>query len=145
MHRVEFHGVCGPYGSFSNFAPYPIRLKGKTWPTNEHYFQAQKFAGTEQEEAIRQAKSPFAAKKMGRDRTLRLRRDWDHVKNGVMHDAVLAKFTQHAELRFLLLYTGEAEIVEHAPGDAYWGDGGDGHGRNVLGRILVQVREELRD
>jgi hypothetical protein len=145
VHRVEFHGVRGPHSAFSNFAPYPIRLKGKTWPTNEHYFQAQKFTGTEQEEAIRQAKSPFAAKKMGRSDTLPLRRDWDHVKKSVMHDAVLAKFTQHPELRWLLLDAGEAEIVEHAPRDAYWGDGGDGRGRNALGHILEQVREELRE
>ena len=85
------------------------------------------------------------AKKLGRTKTLRLRRDWEHVKEGVMHDAVLAKFTQYPDLRGLLLDTGEDEIVEHAPSDAYWGDGGDGHGRNELGRILEQVREELRD
>ena len=50
-----------------------------------------------------------------------------------MHEAVLAKFTQHADLREILLATGDARIVEHTENDAYWGDGGDGSGKNRLG------------
>ena len=61
-----------------------------------------------------------------------------------MHEAVLAKFTQHADLREILLGTGDAKIVEHTENDAYWGDGGDGSGKNMLGQILMRVREELR-
>lgn len=61
-----------------------------------------------------------------------------------MRDAVRAKFTQHDELRLLLLSTGSAKLVEHTTNDAYWGDGGDGSGRNMLGRILMEVREQLR-
>ena len=52
MKRILFYRVNEPYGEFSNFAPYPFELKGKSWPTSEHYFQAQKFAGTEHEEAV---------------------------------------------------------------------------------------------
>ena len=62
-----------------------------------------------------------------------------------MRQAVRAKFTQHADLRQLLLDTGDAAIVEHTTNDAYWGDGGDGRGRNVLGQILMSVRQELRE
>jgi predicted NAD-dependent protein-ADP-ribosyltransferase YbiA (DUF1768 family) len=47
-------------------------------------------------------------------------------------------------LREVLLGTGDAAIVEHTRNDAYWGDGGDGHGKNELGQILMRVREELR-
>lgn len=53
-------------------------------------------------------------------------------------------FSQHEDLRALLLSTGDAKLVEHTENDAYWGDGGDGSGKNMLGRILVQVREQLR-
>jgi ribA/ribD-fused uncharacterized protein len=60
-----------------------------------------------------------------------------------MREAVLAKFQQHAELRQLLLSSGEAKLVEHTENDDYWGDGGDGSGRNMLGRILMEVRSEL--
>ena len=52
---INFYHLDEPYGEFTNFARFPIRLEEKTWPTSEHYFQAQKFAGTQQEEAIRQA------------------------------------------------------------------------------------------
>jgi ribA/ribD-fused uncharacterized protein len=60
-----------------------------------------------------------------------------------MREAILAKFRQHDDLRLVLLATGNAEIVEHTERDAYWGDGGDGRGRNILGRILMSVRDEL--
>jgi ribA/ribD-fused uncharacterized protein len=106
--------------------------------------QAQKFAGTEHEEAVRRCKKPGEAADLGRSRKLPLRRDWETVKDGVMREAVLAKFTQHDDLRAVLLGTGEAEIVEHTARDSYWGDGGDGSGRNMLGRILMSVRAELR-
>lgn len=80
---------------------------------------------------------------MGRDRSLKLREDWEEVKDEVMYEAVLAKFKQHADIRDLLLGTGDAEIIERTENDRYWGDGGDGNGLNRLGEILMTVREEL--
>jgi ribA/ribD-fused uncharacterized protein len=141
---IHFYSASGEYGCFSNFSRHPVFLKGKRWPTSEHYFQAQKFAGTEHEEAVRRCKTPREAADLGRSRKLPLRRDWEKVKDSVMREAVLAKFTQHDDLRAVLLGTGEAEIVEHTARDSYWGDGGDGSGRNMLGRILMSARTELR-
>lgn len=144
-HRViNFYRTGEPFGEFSNFADFPIQLEGREWPTTEHYFQAQKFAGTHHEEAIRLAASPSAAARMGRERSRPLRRDWESVKDDIMREAVLAKFEQHPDLLSLLLSTGDAEIVEHTRNDSYWGDGGDGSGLNMLGRILVEIRERLR-
>ncbi len=144
MEPIYFYGTKGVYGCFSNFAPYPIKLKGKVWPTSEHYFQAQKFADTEHEEAIRLVKSPMIAARMGRSRARPLRQDWEQVKDDLMYQAVLAKFNQHADIREILLGTGDALLIEHTRRDAYWGDGGDGHGQNKLGQILMKVREQLR-
>jgi hypothetical protein len=141
---IHFYRVGDEYGCFSNFAPYPIEIAARTWPTSEHYFQAEKFAGTEHEEAVRLAGSPMEAARVGRDRGRPLRQDWGAVKDDVMREAVRAKFRQHPEPRTALLATEDAIIVEHTENDSYWGDGGDGSGRNVLGRILVEVREELR-
>ena len=62
-----------------------------------------------------------------------------------MYEAVLSKFTQHEHLRQILLSTYDARLVEHTSKDNYWGDGGDGSGKNVLGQILMQVREELNN
>jgi len=143
--EIRFYRVSEEHGCFSNFAAYPIQLDGTVWPTSEHYFQAQKFAESEHREAIRAADSPMIAARMGRDRSRPLRPDWEAVKLDVMQQAVWAKFTQHAELRKLLLATGEASIVEHTRNDCFWGDGGDGTGRNMLGRILMETREKLRE
>jgi len=141
---IHFYGVSERYGEFSNFAPFPIRLKNKRWPTSEHYFQAQKFAGTPHEEEVRRAKSPMIAARMGRSRQRPLRKDWEAVKDGIMLDALRAKFGQHEKLKALLLGTGEARIVEHTTNDSYWGDGGDGSGINKLGQLLMRLRSELR-
>jgi len=143
MKVIRFYSVTAEYGELSNFARYPIRLRGKQWPTSEHYFQAQKFVAPRDQEEIRKASTPMIAARMGRDRKRKLRRDWETAKVGVMREAVEAKFTQHAELRALLLATGDATLVEHTDNDAYWGDGGDGSGRNELGRILMAVRARL--
>ncbi len=61
-----------------------------------------------------------------------------------MYDACLAKFSQHSDLKQLLLDTGDAIIIEHTKNDNYWGDGGDGTGRNQLGKTLMRVRDTLR-
>ncbi len=61
-----------------------------------------------------------------------------------MRQALRAKFTQHDDLRILLLGTGEAVLVEHTEKDHYWGDGGDGSGKNRLGQLLMEIRSELR-
>ena len=142
---IRFYSTADEYGCFSNFSPHPIRLAGKTWPTTEHYFQAQKFADPGHQQAIRTARSPMIAARMGRDRKRPLRRDWESAKVNVMTDAVRAKFTQHADLRATLLATGDAKLIEHTERDSYWGDGGNGSGKNMLGQILMRVRAELRE
>jgi len=117
MKSIVFYRVSEPYGEFSNFSPHPIKLKGLTWPTSEHYFQAQKFVGTEHEEAVRLAKSPMLAARMGRSRQRPLRPDWEAVKENLMRETLRAKFTQHAKLKSLLrdggiLYTPERKYAE---------------------------------
>lgn len=142
--EIRFYSIRDEFGCFSNFAPYPIELKGKSWKTSEHYFQAQKFAGTPREEEIRQAKSPMIAARMGRSRKHKMRTDWETVKDDIMRKAVFAKFRQHEDIRKTLLDTGDATLIEHTTNDRYWGDGGDGSGKNMLGKILMEVREQLR-
>jgi ribA/ribD-fused uncharacterized protein len=145
VQEIRFYSTREPYGCFSNFYPAPIWVDGKRWRTSEHYFQAQKFAGTPREEEVREARSPMMAARLGRSRKHRLRPDWERVKEDVMRRAVLAKFEQHGELRSVLLSTGDAVLIEHTERDSYWGDGGDGTGLNRLGRILMDVRSELRN
>ncbi|MCA9720493.1 MAG: NADAR family protein [Myxococcales bacterium] len=140
---IKFYRVGDPYGEFSNFAPYPITIDGVVWPTTEHYFQAMKFKDRAHQGEIRRANGPMLAARMGRDRKRPLRRDWESVKDQVMYRALQAKFTQHEELRALLLSTGEAKLIEHTRNDRYWADGGDGRGKNRLGVLLMRLRAEL--
>jgi ribA/ribD-fused uncharacterized protein len=100
---ILFYRVSEVHGEFSNFSPHPIELEGRTWPTSEHHFQAQKFVGADHAEAIRQAKSPMVAARMGRSRQRPLRTDWEAVKDDVMRAALRSKFTQHPALRSLCL------------------------------------------
>ena len=97
--EIKFYSVGGSYGEFSCFAVYPIRVKGKVWPTTEHYYQAQKFAGTSQELAIQKAATPMKAAELGRTKKIRVRPTWDNVKDNIMMEAMRAKFTQYADLK----------------------------------------------
>jgi len=141
---INFYNVSDEFGCFSNFAPYPFKLDGKLWPTSEHYFQAQKFEDPQASEEVRKAKSPMIAARLGRSRKTKLRRDWESTKVAIMTQAVRAKFTQHESIRTILLSTGDAKLIEHTENDSYWGDGGNGSGKNMLGQILMRIREEFR-
>ena len=61
-----------------------------------------------------------------------------------MRRCVLKKFETHTDIRKLLLATGDEEIIEATSEDYYWGCGTDGTGENMLGKILMDVREDLR-
>ena len=122
---------------------------GKFWPSTEHFFQAQKFAGTPIAEKIRKCGSAREAFELARSPRYQawLHPDWHKgVKDDVMLLAVKEKFSQHEDLKWKLLQTGEKEIIEHTTNDSYWGDGGGwGRGQNKLGKILMQVRSELKE
>lgn len=134
-----------PFGVFSNFAKYPIVINHRTYHTTEHFFQSQKFVGTHHELDVMNTPTPSLAAAMGRDRKRPLRGDWENVKDEVMRRAVLEKFKQHVDLSDILLATGDAILVEHTSKDKYWGDGGDGSGKNMLGKILMEVRDIIRN
>lgn len=141
---IYFYVPGERYGAFSNFSRHGVELDGAWWPTVEHFFQAQKFEDPAYREKIRSVALPRDAKNLGRTRDRPLRADWDAVRDDVMLRAVRRKFETHPKIRALLLETGEEEIIENAPGDFYWGAGADGSGQNKLGKILMQVRGELR-
>ncbi|WP_437666266.1 NADAR family protein [Sorangium sp. So ce1182] len=141
---IGFRVPQDEYGCFSSFSPHGFELDGRRWSTVEHYFQAQKFAGTEHEERVRLAPTPERAREMGRDRRLPLRSDWESAKDDVMRRAVLRKFETHADIRGILLATGDEELVETSPADYYWGCGAEGVGKNMLGKILMETRRILQ-
>ena len=112
--------------------------------TAEHYFQAMKFKDNKEYfEKIRLSALPSIAFKLGRTRDIKICKDWESIKDDVMLQALRAKFAQHDNLKKLLLSTNKRLIIEHTKNDRYWADGGDGSGKNILGKLLMQVRSEL--
>lgn len=143
--KILFYETDKAYGCFSNFSRHSVRIDGVNWATSDHYFQAQKFLAEADKEAVLCAATPFAAAQIGRERHRSFRANWEDVRDNVMLDVLRAKFTQHVDLREILLSTQGAALVEHTKNDRYWGDGGDGAGKNMLGTLLEQVRAEMRD
>jgi ribA/ribD-fused uncharacterized protein len=144
---IYFYDRDKPYYELTNFyGPAPIVIQGKRWPSVEHFFQAIKFMPAEPllSERVRALPAPREALQFSREHGAHVRSDWAQIKNDVMLEAVRAKFIQHPHLGLLLAATGTATLVEHTSNDSYWGDGGDGSGRNQLGLTLMRVRSELQ-
>ncbi len=143
---IRFFREWEEYGFLSNFSLHGITLDGELWPTVEHFYQAAKFKGQRVlVSTIKGAKSPGEAKRIARRQGAFVRRDWPAVRDAVMLEALRAKFSQHPALRDKLLGTGDEELIEHSQGDYYWGEGADGSGKNMLGKLLMRVRSELRE
>lgn len=171
---IYFFNDDEPFYEFSNFYKCSFILDNETWMSTEHYFQANKFVNhPEYMSLIRDTNTPYKAfilanqkKKAGyasnwtvntRNKTLIndiieqykdsvfIREDWDDVKLSIMKDAVHAKFTQNKSLKDILLSTGERDLIEASPSDYYWGIGKNKTGENHLGKILVNLRTELRN
>lgn len=143
-HAVYFSraDVNADFGTFSRHAFF---LEGREWPSVEHYFQAMKFESEADQEKIRSAPHPQKARKWGRSRRRRLRPDWAQVKAVYMTRALYTKCKTYPEIAEKLLETGEKRLVENSQYDYYWGCGRDRRGDNRYGRVLMAVREKLRD
>lgn len=139
---TDFHAE--KYNFLSNFYEASISYGGLTYGSNEAAFQAQKCI-TKEEMLQFTEYGPGKSKSVGRK--VQLRSDWEQVKFGLMEEIVRAKFTQHPELAWRLLETGDKILVEgNHWGDTCWGvDTRTGQGENHLGKILMKVREELKE
>lgn len=127
-------------------ANYPFFLDGKEWPSVEHYFQAMKFDTTspEQVEKIRNAGDARKARKMGATRFKKLREDWKKVRRIVMTRAVYTKAKAYPQVAQALLETAQRKLVENSQYDYFWGCGRDRRGENTYGKVLMDVRDKLR-
>lgn len=128
----------GKYFFLSNFYNCPVSYAGLTFENNEAVFQAAKCPERMKEFC---KLNPSEAKRLGRK--VRLRQDWEEVKNKVMYDVCKAKFSQNPSLLKMLLQTGDSVLIEgNTWGDRVWGVC-NGVGENRLGRILMKIRNEL--
>ena len=131
----------GDAAFLSNFCLAQVFHDGIDYPTTEHAFQAAKTLDFHQRYEISKIETPGQAKRAGRK--VQLRPDWEQVKNRIMWELTVLKFTNHPNLKKLLLATGNAELIEgNTWGDTYWGVC-NGVGENHLGFILARVRANL--
>lgn len=142
--KIIFCKTKGPFGEFSNFYPITINVDLKNYKSVEHFYQSKKFEGTKWEEHIRNQNKPFEAAREGRRDDLLLREDWKEVKLLVMRRALVAKFKKIDRFKNLLLSTDNIELVEYSKKDYFWGRNEDGIGYNMLGKLLMELREEIR-
>lgn len=130
------------YRFLSNFYPSRIYIDGVEYPTVEHAYQSRKTENPTVRELIRTARTPGEAKRMGSK--VVLRSDWEEIKVDTMLNLLRLKFNLPT-LNKMLLSTGNSELIEgNYWGDTFWGVC-RGSGKNILGKLLMQVRQEIRD
>lgn len=130
------------YDFLSNFYPSELDYKGLHFLNAEAAFQAQKCLTKEEKMQFINLPSN-KSKRLGRQ--VHLRPDWEDVKAEIMEEIVRAKFLQNPDIAEKLLTTGEIPIIEgNTWGDTCWGvDTRTGKGNNLLGKILMKIRNEL--
>jgi ribA/ribD-fused uncharacterized protein len=148
VHRL-IDDFQGDYHFLSNFAPAQVMLDGVEYPTVEHAYQAAKTLEPGERERIRGASTPGLARKLGRKLTQHP--DWPDRKVEIMRGLVWQKFEARPDLQKLLLATGDVELVEgNTWHDNFWGNCRCSRctaapGQNWLGRLLMEVRQGLRE
>lgn len=151
------NSFSGRWVFLSNFYPSEIVHQGITYPTNEHYYVALKikddqiingrfYPSADVRELIARVSTPAQVKKFGK--TLKIRKDWDDVKLGVMEWGLREKFKDE-KLQQMLLQTEDEELVEgNFWHDTYWGictcPKCANKGENNLGKLLMKIRKELK-
>lgn len=132
----------GEYEWLSNFYPCQVEFDGEVYPTVEHAYQAAKTLNPIERKMIGGAKTPGQAKKLAKKCS---RRDhWEVMKIPVMRGLLEQKFNQ-LFFRKKLTETGGAILIEgNYWGDVFWGVC-KGEGTNHLGRLLMDIREELHN
>lgn len=138
--KICFNSKTRETAFLSNFYAALVDYEGLRYPSVEHAYQAAKTLDLELRLAIAQAPSAIEAKRMGG--LARLRPDWDSIKIGVMRDLLEIKF-RDPDLRARLLATQGALLSHKAPWDGFWGDGPNGRGQDLLGTLLMDLRDRL--
>lgn len=137
--------MSDPSDLLSTFSEHPVTLEDGEWPSVEHYFNAMMFTDGDLRERIRAASHPADTRKLAKRHKRDARADWKRIAETVMTRALYVKCRQHADVARALLDTGNSVIVERSQYDYHWGCGRDGRGHNAYGKILMAVRERLRD
>ena len=141
---IEFYKEFGELGYLANYSNHGFTKNGIFYKTVEHYYQSEKFDNSEVRERIINAPTPKEASNIGRDRSNIRKENFKEIKNQVMFDGILEKFRQNRDIAYRLIETRNKRIAEATIDEYYWGIGKDKSGKNVIGDILVKVRERIK-
>jgi ribA/ribD-fused uncharacterized protein len=133
------------FSPLDNWSAHAIKIWGKVFPTSEHAYHYSKYESTAPEVAaeILAAPSPWKEMQIDRQNAKQRRSDWEDVKLDIMTEIVKAKVMQNEDVKERLLKTDNKQIFENSPWDKFWGLGSDGKGQNHMGKILMEIRQEL--
>ena len=140
---MDITSFDGKYDFLSNFYEVAVRY-GYDYGSAEAAYQAQKATDSDDKSKFTEY-TPAQAKRMGRK--VDMRSDWEEVKVAYMRDILFAKFVQNPELAKRLLATSDSTLIEGNDWhDTFWGvDSKTGEGQNILGKLLMELREELKN
>lgn len=134
-----------PGNPLSSFSPHGFHLDDADWPTVEHYFHGMKFEDPAQRAAILATASPGEARELAEKHQRAVPKDWKKIQQTVMTRGIYIKCLTHPEVAKALLTTGATKIVENSAYDYFWGCGRDGRGHNHYGKVLMAVRDKLKE
>lgn len=134
------------YYFLDNFSAFSIIWKGKIWPTVEHAYQAEKFTNKKIRKRILEARSPLESKNIAHEEEVLpfVRENWESCKVEVMRQLLRSKIEQHPYIQRKLLETENLLLVENSPTDSFWGRGKNWKGKNTLGKLWMELREECK-
>jgi hypothetical protein len=143
---IRFLSNIEKWKDFSNLAPYPIYIEGENWKSTEHYYQYKKFEKVDLEFAIKlkNLESPKEVKKLSLQNN-NFPKNWKDIKVEILKYAIFKKFERYENLQKLLISTGKEILIEANVEDYFWGEGADGSGKNMMGKILMEVRLNLQN
>lgn len=131
----------------SNFSAFAINWDQRLLPTSEHAYHYERFprhGGWMHRREILEARSAHDAFRYAQDNRRWQKNDWDAIKVDAMRDILRAKAAQHEYVRRKLLATGDRELIEDSWRDDFWGWGQNRDGRNMLGKLWMEIRTDLR-
>jgi len=129
---------------FSNFSSFKLKWKGFDWMTSEHAYHSEKFDDSNLIEQLKETRSAHDAMKFTYANRKNYKKNWDDIKLKVMKDILCAKVEQHPYVKKKLLESDDKELVENSWRDSYWGWGLNKDGENHLGKLWMEVRNELK-
>jgi ribA/ribD-fused uncharacterized protein len=130
------------YYCLSNFSSFAVEEHNIVYQTSEHLYHCKKFTDPGIIQEILQTRSAHDAQLVAIRNKTSVRADWSDVKLRIMKEILILKMNQHPYVKKKLLQTGKRQIIENSWRDDFWGWGEHKDGKNMLGTLWMEIRDE---